>query len=112
MFIEKVSYQKTFNLGNYTSERIGVEICLNAGEDAKAALDTAKELVESYHKENIPNVEESVIEVDKPSNEKGVAEAIKSCSTIDELYTWELYVRSKPQYDEVFKKRLVELSNK
>jgi len=52
MHINQISYQKTFNLGNYSSERIGVEIVINEGEDAKEALNTAKALVEEYHKQS------------------------------------------------------------
>jgi len=52
MRFTQVSYQKTFNLGSYQSERIGVELELSEGESPKEALDTAKQLVEEYHKEN------------------------------------------------------------
>ena len=50
MHIQVINYQRTFNLGNYASEKIGVEVAINAGEDAKEALETAKSLVEEYHK--------------------------------------------------------------
>lgn len=56
MNINKVNYQRTFNLGNYCSERIGVELDLNPGEDAIAALDTARRLVEEYHQKGNPDL--------------------------------------------------------
>ena len=49
MNIKTVYYQKTFNLGNYNSERIGIEVALNEGENAEDALNTARNLVEEYH---------------------------------------------------------------
>lgn len=52
--ISTVSYQKTFNLGMYQSERIHVELTLNEGENATEALDTARNLVEEYHRKTTP----------------------------------------------------------
>jgi hypothetical protein len=49
---EKVSYQRVFNMGNYESIRIGADVIVNAGEDAKSALNEAKEFVEQWQKEN------------------------------------------------------------
>jgi len=58
MHIQVINYQRTFNLGNYASEKIGVEVAINAGEDAKEALETAKSLVEEYHKENVAKLKD------------------------------------------------------
>ena len=41
----KVKYEKTFNLGNYQNEVIGVEIELADGETAKDAIEKAKKYV-------------------------------------------------------------------
>lgn len=70
MQIERISYQKTFNLGSYQSERIGVDIILNAGESATEALDTAKSLVSQYHKDNNPQLQELI---SPPALEKVIA---------------------------------------
>ena len=53
MHIQTINYTRTFNLGNYSSEKIGVEFALNEGESATKALDYARELVEEYHKQNV-----------------------------------------------------------
>ena len=53
MHIQTINYTRTFNLGNYSSEKIGVEFALNQGDSAGKALDAARELVEEYHKENV-----------------------------------------------------------
>lgn len=54
MRIDRINYQETFNLGNYCSQRIGVEIEINEGEDAKAALETARQLVHEFHSQTAP----------------------------------------------------------
>ena len=53
MHIQTINYTRTFNLGNYSSEKIGVEFALNQGESATKALDVARDLVEEYHKQNV-----------------------------------------------------------
>ena len=52
MEIRTINYQKTFNLCNYQSERIGVEIVLEQGESANKAIDLAKQFVEECHLTN------------------------------------------------------------
>lgn len=90
MHIDKVSYTKTFNLGNYSSEKIGVELELHQGESATKALDIARELVMEYHLKNNPNVEliDSVVEEVKISPEDKKEATIKSindCTSEGEL---------------------------
>lgn len=72
MQIERISYRKTFNLGNYSSESIGVDILLNEGEDAKQALEEAKKLVIEYHKENNPQIYEE-------QDYEGMGTSIEDC---------------------------------
>jgi len=49
MNIEKVSYHKVFNLGNYSNEKIGVDIVLAPGESVLDAFAEAKKHVEKSH---------------------------------------------------------------
>ena len=58
MHIQTINYTRTFNLGNYSSEKIGVEFSLNQGESANKALDIARDLVEEYHKQNVIRLKE------------------------------------------------------
>lgn len=117
MHIEKVNYQKTFNLGNYSSEKIGVELSLNPGEDAKLALNTAKELVEEYHKESIAKLKESGffqeeehIEVIEKTGPKTLTERTKpfidACKTVEELKAWELMSKNNPELSEYYENKL------
>ena len=117
MHIEKVNYQKTFNLGNYSSEKIGVELCLNAGEDAKEALNAAKELVEEYHKENLVKLresglyqEEETVEVIEKVQPKTLNEKVKifidACKTVEELKAWELMSKNNLELHEYYDQKL------
>jgi hypothetical protein len=109
MHIQTVNYTRTFNLGNYSSEKIGVEFSLNQGEPAWKALDAARELVESYHKENVIRLKELGIiydeqipdEVIPTQSKQTLAEKTKqfidSCKTKEELKAWELMSKSNPE---------------
>ena len=118
MHIQTINYQRTFNLGNYASEKIGVEMAINAGEDAKQALETAKSLVEEYHKENVAKLKdlgyfyEDQIEVETipTQSKKTLAEKTKefidACKTRAELKSWELMSKSNPELLEHYNKKL------
>lgn len=47
-----VNYRRTFNLGNYASEVVGVEIELDPTDNPEDALLEAKNLVEQFHHQN------------------------------------------------------------
>jgi len=134
MKIDKISYQKTFNLGNYSSERIGVDILLNEGEDAKEALATAKQLVTEYHKENNPQIYEeqhplynNIVEVmnavesdvrtfnkksDPPklSQEETIIRDIHTCTELKTLQAYKLIAKNNPTIQEHYTAKLSELS--
>jgi hypothetical protein len=98
MTIDRISYQKTFNLGNYSSERIGVDMVLNEGEDAKFALSECKKLVEEYHRESeaeYPHqcIEERIIPVNKSTAEH-LADEINSCKEVKVLESYKLIVKN------------------
>jgi hypothetical protein len=114
MHIQTVSYTRTFNLGNYSSEKIGVEFALNQGESANKALDVARELVEQYHSENVKRLsklreflgisdsyQEEINEMIPTQSKKTLAEKTKdfidSCKTKEELKAWELMSKSNPE---------------
>lgn len=109
MHIQTVNYTRTFNLGNYSSEKIGVELSLNEGDNAGEALDTAKNLVEEYHKQNIAKLKELGYFYDEQISEEVIPtqskktlaektkEFINSCKTKEELKAWELMSKSNPE---------------
>ena len=118
MHIQTVSYTRTFNLGNYSSEKIGVEFALNQGESANKALDVARELVEDYHKQNVIRLKELGYfydeqvpeEVIPTQSKKTLAEKTKdfidSCKTKEELKAWELMSKSNPELLEYYNNKL------
>jgi hypothetical protein len=125
MHIQTINYTRTFNLGNYSSEKIGVEFALNEGESATKALDYAREIVEQYHSENVKRLKElsefcgvpynDVVyeEVIPTQSKKTLAEKTKefinSCKTKDELKAWELMAKSNPDLMEVYNTKLKSL---
>ena len=118
MHIQTIIYQRTFNLGNYSSEKIGVEFAINQGESANKALDIARELVEDYHKQNVAklkdlgyfNNEQITEEVIPTQSKKSLAEKTKefidSCKTKEELRAWELMAKSNSELLEHYNNKL------
>ena len=120
MHIQTINYTRTFNLGNYSSEKIGVEFALNPGESADKALDNARQLVEEYHKKSVKQIEEAGLyfEQDEPIVEKVIPtqskktltertkEFINSCTTKQELKAWELMCKNNPELMEYYNNKL------
>jgi hypothetical protein len=122
MKIDRISYQKTFNIGSYQSERIGVEIEINEGEDAKEALSTAKALVHEFYMEGVPTIpfpethsivaDNAVVPIvdikaDEPpptklTKEEQQRKYLTDCTTIEELNTFKLLVKNNPHLQETF----------
>lgn len=123
MHIQTINYTRTFNLGNYSSEKIGVEFALNPGESADKALDNARQLVEEYHKKSVKQIEEAGLyfEQDEPIVEKVIPtqskktltertkEFINSCTTKQELKAWELMCKNNSELLEYYNNKLKNL---
>ena len=129
MPITTVNYQKTFNLGNYTSERIGVEISLNDNQDAKEAIAEAKKLVEEFHAETnkglycqdmltgMVSIGEPMAQIQpaaqrkhEPTKPLTLVEQIQSCTEIKVLESYRLIAKSKPDLQAAYLDKLKELS--
>ena len=123
MQIILVTYTKTFNLGNYSSEKIGVEIAINEGESAMEAMDTAKQLVHEFYQkyqlqinpeyahllqpstcEPLPTIQTSSVQPEV--REQTLEEQIRSCTDITVLKAYQLLVKKDPilqkAYDDTF----------
>ena len=123
MHIQTINYTRTFNLGNYSSEKIGVEFSLNPGESADKALDNARQLVEEYHKKSVKQIEEAGLyfEQDDPIAEKilptqskktlteRTKEFIDYCTTKEELKAWELMCKNNLELQEYYNNKLKNL---
>jgi hypothetical protein len=127
MHIQTISYTRTFNLGNYSSEKIGVEFALNQGESATKALNAARELVEEYHAVNVARQKElyeepgeslykiiggsiSKNEVIPTQSKQTMTEKTKSfidlCKNKEELKAWELMSKNNPELLEYYNNKL------
>jgi poly(A) polymerase Pap1 len=120
MHIQTINYTRTFNLGNYSSEKIGVEFAINQGESATKALDVARDLVEEYHKQNVIRLkdlgdfyqevpDEIIPTQSKKTLAEKTAEFINLCKTRDELKAWELMAKNNPDLMEVYNAKLKSL---
>jgi poly(A) polymerase Pap1 len=120
MHIQTINYTRTFNLGNYSSEKIGVEFALNQGESATKALDVARDLVEEYHKQNVTRLkdlnefyqevpDEIIPTQSKKTLAEKTAEFINLCKTKDELKAWELMAKNNSDLMEIYNAKLKSL---
>ena len=122
-----VNYAKTFNLGNYCSEKIGVEIQLDENDLPEDALSEAKNMVEKFHSDNIPVLpiiqqkEQSPpeiilpkppIQIKKKTQEESIIEQIQQCSSKPILESFKLIVKGKEKLQEAYDQKLKSLTNK
>lgn len=118
MRIDRINYQKTFNLGNYCSEKVGVEMEVEPGE-ANKALDEAKKFVEDWHKSNNPQLydgsmptisgELPIVYASNEPNSKLVQD-IYSCKELVVLESYKLIVKGKPELQSAYDQQLKKLS--
>lgn len=134
---ERVTYQRVFNLGNYESVRIGADVLINPGEDAKQALNEAKEFVEQWRKENnayhfadttpdipiipksynssimrSPNQPEEVYEkyTSSKASPQSMTDQINSCKDLKTLESYKFIVKGKKDLEEIYNNKLKELT--
>jgi hypothetical protein len=117
MHIDKVSYTKTFNLGNYSSEKIGVELELHQGESATKALDIARALVMEYHLKNNPelipvdsDVEE--IQVSPEDKKEAIIKSINDCTSEGELRSFYMMCQKDAVLKSAYDLKVLTLKNK
>jgi hypothetical protein len=88
--IQTIQYHKVFNLGNYSNEKIGVDIVIGEGEDPLEAFAEAKRLVEKSHKffQDLPNYEQAKKIVANPDDFTGrtVKQAHEVIKAFEENY--------------------------
>lgn len=103
MRIDKVKYTQEFKIG-FTSQWIGVEVSLDEGDGAKAALEMAKGVVTDFYNENKPKEEEVIDRVDERL--KMLAD---NCKTLEQLAD----IKSQFQKEKmaIYMTRLKEITN-
>ena len=128
MTITTVSYTKTFNLGSYQSEKIGIEYSLNEGENAMEALDAAQTLAQEFHEKNNPlptlPFENTITDVVEPLQEikidkrtakekqiEKLVEDINSCTIIKVLESYRLIAKSNETLQTTYDNKLKQLQD-
>lgn len=122
MKVTKVLYQKVFPLGQYTNEKIGVEIELSTGDDENIAFSYARVIVDKWHRENNPGlclaVDISALPVQElPVIYKdgvGVAPGISigdilSCNSIVVLDAYKSLLKDDDELRDAYEKRRAQL---
>jgi hypothetical protein len=119
-------YQKTFNIGLYQSERIGVEMDLHSGENSSFALDECKKLVNEFHVQNNPHLYSSleplkvevhpqiepITQVTRPKDQiLGMVFDIESVTELTVLKSYDLLCRNNEKLSQAYQKKLKELTN-
>lgn len=100
MTIKTVNYSKIFAISSFLNERIGIEIEINEGEDAKMALSVAKSLAEEFHKESNPDLYK-FNDVPLTADETADIAAMALCETPEKLgreFKNRLTKNTKPYY--------------
>lgn len=114
---DRVLYQKVFPIGQFTTERLGVEMQLDEGDDPKEILLTAKKLVEEFHKETnqllYANQEEPMqqqVSKEELSPIEQVRMDIASCKEMKVLESYRLIVKNNPDLQSTYDNQLKQLS--
>lgn len=118
MKVVKVSYQKVFPLQQYVNEKIGVEIEAGDGDNVDLAFAYAKNLVETWHKESNPAVQEMqpdgaimpVIQVQKEEKAIGIyVEDIMSCKNLKVLESYAPLIKDNRKMRDAYERRRKQL---
>jgi hypothetical protein len=109
MKIEKVTYQKTYSIGPYLTDRVGFEAS-HDGNDAKEVLSTLEAIADAWHKEAHPHLYNDAPFDKKPTftttiggtpteipygpppvidlNHQRLRDSIDDCQTKEQLIEW------------------------
>lgn len=116
MVINKITYEQLFPLAQYSNVRLGMEITLTEGDMIEDAYAKAKTIATESFERLFPQVEQAVTDFNtgegiRPERVVGsMADEIKTCKDLKVLSTYKLLVRNKPDLQEIFDEKLLELS--
>lgn len=120
MRAEKVIYMQTFPTGNFSNQKLGVEILLEPGEGVEECFKSAKSAVEAAFKAMNPSPTPSITDyntgeqVTQEIREDRVigffGDDILSCKDLKTLETYKLLVKGKPELQEIYDKVFSELN--
>lgn len=94
MKIDRISYQRVFAIGNYVTERIGLEASIDENDNPEVELSHLKQMVNELHSATIATLEENrgtkIRDVVEPIDKiqdllQGALDEISKCETLEEL---------------------------
>ncbi len=123
MIVERITFRRTYNLGNYNSEAIGVDYLLNEGESIQDAINEARKQADINHKAinahlyaEMPVEQPIIVETkeDKPvlSELEQMLHDIGTCTDLKVLDIYKFLSRKYPEATTAYRKKLIELNNK
>jgi hypothetical protein len=125
MKITTVTYQKTYSIGPYLTDRIGLEASLDEGESVADILDNLRAKADEWHKAEHPHLYQEtktemlthevkggnpgIIQVDNlpPAD---YATAIQSAKTLEELKSFKLIAANDKTLYNAYNQRIKELT--
>ena len=129
MKIKSINYQRTYNIGQYESLKLGVDIELD-NEDEVEAFKLAREIIKKQFKESMPNLDAmrghteytlptipneipntQVQPEEPPIKEPTLEESIRDATTIEELQAWRLPANANAETAFIYKARMKQLQN-
>jgi hypothetical protein len=126
MKFTELYYEKVFPIAPYVNEKIGVRMSIEEGEDAKAAIETAREFAEECFNEKYGDLAQRinisfdeppptpvVIKETPPPEEQRIADIIaqmNTCKEIKVLETYRFMVKKEPKLQEAYDLKHKELS--
>ena len=136
MTITKVSYGKTYPLGNYSSERIDLEASVEDGERITGVIELLKEICDREHKANNPHLyqeQETIIEFGRDENnnltrtektpqpidntpkklsqKELIQQEIEKCTTIKQVEEWKILSDKDPETKKQWCEKYDQLTN-
>jgi hypothetical protein len=114
MKVDKVSYQKLFPIGSFVNERIGVEITIDENDDVTQVLNSAKSMVEKFHKDSnpllyidsVPETNPIRMKEKRPEGtEEGIIFDIGSVKELKVLETYAFLAKNNQKINEAYQKQ-------
>lgn len=132
MKIEKVTYQKTYSIGPYLTDKIGLEASVDEGESAADVLDNLRAAADEWHKSEHPHLYQDdygisnpptgsisytkesivspVVQIEFRNGQQDTLDGIKSATTLEELSTFKKLSGNNKELYEAYNQRLKELT--
>lgn len=117
MKIDRISYQRVFAIGNYVTERIGLEASIDENDNPEVELSHLKQMVNELHSATIATLEENrgtqIRDVVEPIDkiQKTMIEEMEACSSYPEIQSFRFTIKDADE-QAVYDRKINELSPK